>query len=217
MMARWDPSAASGLWTEVALSGAVPPACDKLSCAVSGGRLLLWGGFGPVGGEEDMAAASPGAEQEEEQAFLNLGWFGDLFAVDTATGLCTKVSTEGPRPTPRAAHAICCTDSPSRCLWLFGGKDMSGRQNDLHRLDLGEETALIPLSLEDSPSRSWPPSPARKWNYPNRPPTSSHAYLWRLARLECHQGNRDAASGSVFPYLHRAGGPPGRVRRPTGR
>lgn len=129
-MPMLDLHAATQAWRLCPVAGAVPPPCDKLACAVAGTEILLWGGFGPV----EAAYREEPEEEEEGHPYLSLGWFGDLYALDTTTLTCRKVHTTGTPPTPRAAHAMCCTGQQ---MWVFGGRDCAGRQNDLHQLDLG--------------------------------------------------------------------------------
>eukprot|EP00911_Craspedida_sp_UC1_P002073 UC1_evm4s1599 len=129
-------------WTPLELSGDRLPACDKLASAVSGNIIYLWGGFGPVGGEDSIAAT-------DDDPFLNIGWFSELYAIDTTRATCTRLATTGEAPSPRAAHAMVCLGN--KMLYIFGGKDSTGRQNDLYALDLSSKvwSRLAPMGAEE--------------------------------------------------------------------
>lgn len=43
-------------------------------------------------------------------------------------------------PTPRAAHGMCAVDGN---LYIFGGRDIEDRQNDLHIFNIGEHSYML--------------------------------------------------------------------------
>jgi len=115
---------------------------DKHSAVAFGDSVVVFGGFGMV--------PAPKSEEEAESVQGNgalfFGWHNDVHVLCTAeqeepaangvTGRMMSWSqpeTTGASPSSRAAHSACTMDDT---MWIFGGRDVKGRLNDLHALDM---------------------------------------------------------------------------------
>jgi hypothetical protein len=138
---------ATWTWSAVPHSDLAPSPRDKLSTTVLGGRVVVFGGFGP----QEAGAAVPGSdsgsgdegsgeEEEEEEAEEEPGaaaaftWFNDVRVLERAGGAWAWSAPEvlGEPPSARAAHAAVAIGSR---MFVFGGRDSSGRVNDTFALD----------------------------------------------------------------------------------
>ena len=126
-------------WSAVPQSDLAPSPRDKLSATVLGGRVLVFGGFGPQEpGAEQGSDSSSGDEEEEETeeqgeaaAFT---WFNDVRVLERTGGAWAWSAPEvlGELPSARAAHGAVTVGSR---MFVFGGRDSSGRVNDTFALD----------------------------------------------------------------------------------
>jgi hypothetical protein len=90
--------------------------------------VYFFGGFGPIDAvpDEGQGDAAPAREA------ANFTWFGDLYELDTATLVCRRLCPTGVGPSARAAHAMCAVGTN---VVVCGGKDRSGRRNDVFIYD----------------------------------------------------------------------------------
>ncbi len=107
--------------------------CDKLACWTHGGKIYIFGGFGP-----DCARGNPEVSFVLDNALpqAGRGWNNQLVAYDPSEDAFSWPSCVGEVPPPRAAHAVVC--SPENGVFLFGGRLEGSRMNDLFHLDLEE-------------------------------------------------------------------------------
>ena len=114
---------ATNAWARVEPAGAAPSPRDKLAAAALGGRVVLFGGFGP-------APADPGAEPGADAASTSFVRFGDTLSMP-ASGDGGFRAAAAPAPPARCAHGMCAA---GQGLVLFGGRGEAGRLCDTHTL-----------------------------------------------------------------------------------
>ncbi len=141
-------------WTWSALNDAPFTPRDKLTTVAIGSRVLVWGGFGPQhdghsaaqehnnadeedeDGEDDSGADEEEDEKEEERPDgASFTWFDELFVLERSHNgawAWSAQATRGDAPSARAAHAAVAIGSR---MFVFGGRDASGRVADTHSLD----------------------------------------------------------------------------------
>ena len=115
---------------------------DKLTAVCHGNSVLVFGGFGPQQDGDDAGADAEDGdeeegeeEEEEEQDGTSFSWFDQVFIAsrgDKGCWLWRHQPATGDAPSPRAAHGAACLGS---CMYVFGGRDASGRVNDSYSLD----------------------------------------------------------------------------------
>ena len=139
----WSWSVAAG---EAALADSRFTPRDKLTAVTCGHRVVVFGGFGPTqqgqepakqsgGGEEDAAEEDDEDEgDEEEEDGTTFTWFSDAFVLERVGGgwQWHPQPTIGDAPSPRAAHGAVALGGR---MYVFGGRDASGRVNDTYSLD----------------------------------------------------------------------------------
>jgi len=127
-------------WTRLQPGGEPPLRCDKTACWSYGDKVYLFGGFGPP---------PPSISKLEKQGSLYefkedpstvvgygsyvRGWSNQLVAYNRTTNRWEWPVTSGLPPAPRAAHSA---TRAGPAAYIFGGRHMETRLNDLHRLDL---------------------------------------------------------------------------------
>lgn len=140
----------SWTWTAIAHSTLAPSPRDKLSATVLGDRVMIFGGFGPqepgaAEAHSDSSSGDKGGGGEESEEGSDSGdaaaftWFNDVHTLKRTGGAWAWSATEvlGEPPSARAAHAAAAVGSR---MFVFGGRDTSGRINDTFALD------AVPLS-----------------------------------------------------------------------
>ncbi|KAK3096994.1 hypothetical protein FSP39_005475, partial [Pinctada imbricata] len=140
-------------WCQVEYKGSCPSARDKLQGCAVGKSIYYFGGFGPK--QNDLMDDDEEWEDEEDEEDLPdqeaaaFGWFNDLFVFDTETSTWSQpMQLNLGVPSARAAHGMCAVDN---CLVIFGGKDMEGRQNDIHIFDTVSRKWKTDLVMKGKP------------------------------------------------------------------
>ncbi|KAG8225373.1 hypothetical protein J437_LFUL005388 [Ladona fulva] len=134
----------SMVWKQLYPGGVAPTPCDKLVGWVYNEKLYFFGGFGPA---PDIWAPLPFEFVPDQSLESNLqrGWNNQLVSLDVR--FCREYlmrgeevelhwewpHTTGTIPRPRAAHAA---DICGSKLYIFGGRLLFCRMNDLHCLDM---------------------------------------------------------------------------------
>lgn len=126
-------------WKKLNPSGRKPLRVDKLASWIHGGKVYLFGGFGPPPdpNKDDISSFVTHAVDPStvHWGWRNTrGWTNQLVIYDIATNAWEWPTVAGDIPTPRAAHA--CVANSHGDVFLFGGRHGSDRLNDLHHLDL---------------------------------------------------------------------------------
>ena len=136
----------SWTWTAISHSTLAPSPRDKLSATVLGDCVVIFGGFGPQepGAAEAHSDSSSGDEGGSGDEGLEEGsdsgdaaaftWFNDVHLLKRTGGAWAWSAPEvlGEPPSARAAHAAATVGSR---LFVFGGRDTSGRVSDTFALD----------------------------------------------------------------------------------
>nr|KAG5708616.1 hypothetical protein BaRGS_033037 [Batillaria attramentaria] len=148
----------SGKWSALDTTGSKPRARDKLQGVAIGNNIYYFGGFGPKT-DQDLDDLEEESEEDEEeipeaqtQEGAEFGWFNDLYIFDTVSRQWSQpMQMNLSMPTPRAAHGMCAIGSS---IYIFGGRDIEDRQNDLHCFDTVTrkwDTSLSPKGLAPQP------------------------------------------------------------------
>uniref|UniRef100_A0A2K6EVR8 Kelch domain containing 1 n=1 Tax=Propithecus coquereli TaxID=379532 RepID=A0A2K6EVR8_PROCO len=117
-------------------------------CAVVDGNFLyVWGGYVVRG------RGGTGRTRAGKQIFW--GWHNDVHVFDTKTQTWFQPEIKGGvPPQPRAAHTCAVLGNKG---YIFGGRVLQTRMNDLHYLNLDTWTwsGRIPINGESPKHRSW--------------------------------------------------------------
>lgn len=153
-------------WKKLSPKGIPPLKVDKLGAWIHGGKVYLFGGFGPPPppSSDDLPLYVSHLVDPSTAHWGQLrvrGWTNQLVVYDIATNSWEWPSVVGDIPSPRAAHA--CSVNSQGDAFVFGGRHGSQRLNDLFHLDLRSQplkwTLLHPIianHMTNYPSgRSW--------------------------------------------------------------
>ncbi|XP_074852267.1 kelch domain-containing protein 1 isoform X5 [Carettochelys insculpta] len=138
----WLYEIESGLWTMHQMEGELPTSMSGSCGACINGKLYIFGGF------DDK-----GYSNREGQIFW--GWHNDVHAFDTNTQTWFQPAIRGGvPPQPRAAHTCAVLGNKG---YVFGGRVLQTRMNDLHCLNLDTWiwSGRINISGEKPKDRSW--------------------------------------------------------------
>ena len=157
----WALDLETFVWTKLSPGGEPPLKCDKTACWTHQDKVFIFGGFGPP----------PNSLQQTNQGSLfqfcedpstagvvhyTRGWSSQLVCYNTRTNAWEWPQCSGPPPSPRAAHSVAALNHTA---YVFGGRHMDNRVNDLYSLDM--LTMKWNLILSDSNAdnvpvgRSW--------------------------------------------------------------
>uniref|UniRef100_A0A8C0VPT2 Kelch domain containing 1 n=1 Tax=Cyanistes caeruleus TaxID=156563 RepID=A0A8C0VPT2_CYACU len=120
-------------WKKITnFKGQPPTPRDKLSCWVYKNRLIYFGGYGCRKHNELNDCFDVHDAFWEGQIFW--GWHNDVHVFDTATQTWSQPTIRGgDPPQPRAAHTCAVLGNKG---YIFGGRVLQTRMNDLHCLNL---------------------------------------------------------------------------------
>nr|XP_055160190.1 kelch domain-containing protein 1 isoform X2 [Nyctereutes procyonoides] len=142
------------VWEKItSFEGQPPTPRDKLSCWVYKDRLIYFGGYGCRRHNELQDCFDVHDASWEEQIFW--GWHNDVHVFDTKTQNWFQPEIKGGvPPQPRAAHTCAVLGNKG---YIFGGRVLQTRMNDLHYLNLDTWTwsGRIPVNGENPKHRSW--------------------------------------------------------------
>nr|XP_051678770.1 kelch domain-containing protein 1 isoform X3 [Oryctolagus cuniculus] len=142
------------LWEKLSsFAGQPPTPRDKLSCWVYKDRLIYFGGYGYRRHNELQDCFDVHDASWEEQIFW--GWHNDVHVFDTKTQTWFQPEIKGGvPPQPRAAHTCAVLGNKG---YIFGGRVLQTRMNDLHYLNLDTWTwsGKIQINGESPKHRSW--------------------------------------------------------------
>ncbi|XP_058396610.1 kelch domain-containing protein 1 isoform X4 [Diceros bicornis minor] len=121
------------IWKKITdFEGQPPTPRDKLSCWVYKDRLIYFGGYGCRRHSELQDCFDVHDASWEEQMFW--GWHNDVHVFDTKTQSWFQPKIKGGvPPQPRAAHTCAVLGNKG---YVFGGRVLQTRMNDLHYLNL---------------------------------------------------------------------------------
>lgn len=142
------------IWEKITnFEGKPPTPRDKLSCWVYKDRLIYFGGYGCRRHSELQDCFDVHDASWEEQIFW--GWHNDVHIFDTVTQSWFQPEIKGGvPPQPRAAHTCAVLGNKG---YIFGGRVLQTRMNDLHYLNLDTWTwsGRVPINGENPKHRSW--------------------------------------------------------------
>ncbi|XP_036772985.1 kelch domain-containing protein 1 isoform X3 [Manis pentadactyla] len=142
------------VWEKITnFEGQPPTPRDKLSCWVYKDRLIYFGGYGYRKHNELQDCFDVHDASWEEEIFW--GWHNDVHVFDTKTHSWFQPEIKGGiPPQPRAAHTCAVLGNKG---YIFGGRVLQTRMNDLHYLNLDTWTwsGRIPINGENPKHRSW--------------------------------------------------------------
>ncbi|XP_078262187.1 kelch domain-containing protein 1 isoform X3 [Rhinoraja longicauda] len=132
--------------------GNPPTPRDKLSCWVHKDKLIYFGGYGCKKISELNDSFDVNEASWEEEMFW--GWNYDIHVFDPSMNIWYQPTIKGISPRPRAAHACATLGNKG---YLFGGRILETRINDLHCLDLDTWTWSGEISVKGvrPQGRSW--------------------------------------------------------------
>ncbi|XP_015244967.1 PREDICTED: kelch domain-containing protein 1 [Cyprinodon variegatus] len=143
------------VWKKILpLLGSAPSPRDKLSCWVYDGKIIYFGGYGHKV-LADISNRNRNFILDEPSWVENLfwGWNNEVHIFDPVQRCWTEPQTHGRPPAPRAAHASTALGSRG---YIFGGRVVETRTNDIHCLDFESWTWTEIVPLSSSPvGRSW--------------------------------------------------------------
>ncbi|XP_044292377.1 kelch domain-containing protein 1 isoform X2 [Varanus komodoensis] len=138
----WIYEIDSGLWSMHLMEGELPPSMSGSCGACLRGKLYLFGG-----------CDDKGYSNGEGQVFW--GWHNDVHVFDTTLQAWYQPTIkQGVPPQPRAAHACAVLGNKG---FVFGGRVLQTRMNDLHSLNLDTWvwSGQICTNGEKPRDRSW--------------------------------------------------------------
>ncbi|KAG9481153.1 kelch domain-containing protein 1 [Eleutherodactylus coqui] len=132
--------------------GQPPTARDKLSCWVYNNQLIYFGGYGSRRHNELNDYFDVHEASWEGQMFW--GWNKDIHVFDTKKQAWIQPVVKSNPPEARAAHSCALLGNKG---YVFGGRVLQTRMNDLHFLNLDTWTwsGGIQITGEKPHSRSW--------------------------------------------------------------
>ncbi|XP_069772485.1 kelch domain-containing protein 1 isoform X2 [Narcine bancroftii] len=132
--------------------GSPPTPRDKLSCWVHKDKLIYFGGYGCKKINELNDSFDVNEASWEEEMFW--GWNYDIHVFDPNMNIWYQPIIKGISPRPRAAHACATLGNKG---YLFGGRILETRINDLHCLDLDTWTWSGEITVKGirPQGRSW--------------------------------------------------------------
>ncbi|XP_061468603.1 kelch domain-containing protein 1 isoform X3 [Rhineura floridana] len=142
------------LWEKITdFKGQPPTPRDKLACWVYKDRLIYFGGYGCRKQSELSDCFDVHDAFWEGQIFW--GWHNDVHVFDTTTQTWYQPTIKsGVPPQPRAAHSCAVLGNKG---YVFGGRVLQTRMNDLHSLNLDTWiwSGQICTNGEKPEDRSW--------------------------------------------------------------
>ncbi|XP_056401310.1 kelch domain-containing protein 1 isoform X2 [Hyla sarda] len=141
------------LWKQIKyFEGQPPTARDKLSCWVYKNQLIYFGGYGSRRHNELSDCFEVHDASWEGQMFW--GWNNDINVFDTEKKAWIQPAIKNTPPQARAAHSCALLGNKG---YMFGGRVLQTRMNDLHFLNLDTWTwsGGIQINGEKPLGRSW--------------------------------------------------------------
>ena len=135
----WSIDLRSMSWKEHTPKGIPPLRSDKCSSWIRNKKFYIFGGFGPppVNKISDLNGVHftfvENRQLDTNYEDFTLGWSNQLFIYNISTSTFEWPICIGYVPSPRAALASCILGGKA---YMFGGRGVHGRMNDLFSLDL---------------------------------------------------------------------------------
>ncbi|XP_025103691.1 kelch domain-containing protein 2-like isoform X2 [Pomacea canaliculata] len=143
-------------WEQVDMDGPGMSPRDKFTAWVYKEQIYCFGGFGRNAARDENLFSDHGTFVEDinESTVFNRCWNNQLLVLDVQARRWMNPLCKGPVPVPRAAHSAVLVHNT---VYIFGGRHLNQRMNDLHRLDLDTLTWSGQLTTGGSQpiGRSW--------------------------------------------------------------
>nr|CAB3259283.1 kelch domain-containing protein 2 [Phallusia mammillata] len=138
-------------WRKVRITGKPPSGRNKLSCCTFNNRIIYFAGYGPR--PENIHINNGDFHRDLTAVYPDRGWNNHLFAFDLDDNCWVTLPNLGPKPSSRAAHACVAIGSKA---YVFGGRHLDRRLNDMHMLCLHTFTWTTIVNQGVVPvGRSW--------------------------------------------------------------
>ncbi|XP_046336977.1 kelch domain-containing protein 2-like isoform X1 [Haliotis rufescens] len=128
-------------WSKLPAIERAPSPRDKFALWTYEKRIYCFGGFGvPIQEylcENGDFVADTSGDFNVPRFFPDRGWNNQLLVLDSSNDEWSNPKCRGPVPLPRAAHGVAQLGDK---VYLFGGRHLTARMNDLHCLDLSTLT-----------------------------------------------------------------------------
>lgn len=135
----WSLDLLTWVWTKLEPEGEPPLRCDKTACWSYEGKVYMFGGFGPPPSISKLEKQGSLYEFVEDPSTVmayggyTRGWSNQLVVYERSSNRWVWPHATGSPPSPRAAHSA---TQVGTAAYIFGGRHMETRLNDLHMLDL---------------------------------------------------------------------------------
>jgi len=133
----WSLDLNTYTWNKLEPGGDPPLRCDKTACWTFGDKVYLFGGFGPPPSHMNKLGTlfefCEDPTTTSGYGSYTRGWSNQLVVFNTTTKKWEWPVCTGQAPSPRAAHSVSVVGSTA---YVFGGRHLDTRLNDLHSLDL---------------------------------------------------------------------------------
>ena len=133
----WCLDLKSWLWTKLQPGGSPPLKCDKTAVWAFRDKVFLFGGFGPPPDSSTIERAGSKfvfcEDLSSSTSYYTRGWSNQLVCYNTSTNRWEWPQCSGQPPSPRAAHSVAAVND---IAYVFGGRHLDTRINDLYSLDL---------------------------------------------------------------------------------
>lgn len=146
-------------WKNLRPSGLPPPSSDKGIAWSYEGDVFIFGGYG------DMRRDSEGIDAKYRQELNSFshrewprGWNNALVRYNVKLNRWEWPETRGTPPSPRAA---CAGGVLGDCVYIFGGRTIHRRMNDLHQLNLKTMTWTTIIRGTENLDPFGPPDPSK--------------------------------------------------------
>jgi len=155
----WSLNLHTLVWKKLSPKGIPPLYCDKTTIWSHSDKVYLFGGFGPPPAQSIHSTVLNKfqyvVDVEGLEGYMYVrGWSNQLVYYDRSSDKWVWPDCTGTTPTPRAAHSSAVIRDK---VYVFGGRYVSQRLNDLHCLDLNTMTwnSLLMPSNSLPQGRSW--------------------------------------------------------------
>lgn len=142
------------LWERLLVNykGLLPSPRDKQASWKYKNKIYCFGGHGPAI-DDYLCNSGEYVKDLSSGTIYPRGWNNQLLIFDTEKVQWSNPKCSGQIPSPRAAHAATRID---KTVYIFGGRHLGMRTNDLHSLDL-ETNTWTKLETNSKPpcGRSW--------------------------------------------------------------
>lgn len=141
----WALDLETFIWSKLTPSGEPPLKCDKTACWSFKDKVYIFGGFGPPPVNSQNYPSLNSIKHKSLFDFCEdpstnsgmghymRGWSNQLVCYNSSNNSWEWPVTSGSAPSPRAAHSVAVVGDMA---YVFGGRHLDNRLNDLYSLNL---------------------------------------------------------------------------------